>query len=466
MSVDNVVNMATMVRPRTFSEMVGQPYATGVGKQIGKGKISGQGYILVGPKGCGKTSLARIIAKSLNCENRNPDTGDPCLQCGTCQSIDNDSYRYVEEINSASYRGINDIKAKIADRNLTPPRGYRVYILDEAHMLTKDAFSALLKPIEEPGKDTIFIMTTTNPEVIPETILSRSPIITIRSLSNEDLKTILSSLIEKGKEIDPEWESVTEADIQHAILSSSGSARQAITTLSGIIYHGISHSDDVMDTTKIIEGFLQQSTEKVLIEASTILSDKTADPVTIITSIIYGLFDAMKSSPESAATLSRQVAHLSSLIGEVASATPSLIASAKIAACVNPGIEHVVEEKKEKPARKKDSVSSPTKSKKNTKGNKKKDEEVKKMSLTPDTTLDDVYNHLFSTQSEKVLDEQWLDILDDEEESDLYVDSSGKLIVTVKQPDAMLTYGLHKLFDNVKVGSFGGSKKESFEPPF
>ena len=131
-----------------------------------------QSYLFSGPKGAGKTSAARIVAKVVNCEGKTK--GEACNECENCKEIQNGSNIDVLEIDAASNRGIEDIRALKDKAYLLPTRLKRkVFIIDEVHMLTKEAFNALLKLIEEPPKHTFFILCTTDPGKIPETVLSR-----------------------------------------------------------------------------------------------------------------------------------------------------------------------------------------------------------------------------------------------------------------------------------------------------
>lgn len=138
-------------------------------------------YIFVGQKGTGKTSSARIFAKAINCLNNDygkkskiKENFEPCNQCENCLSIDSNSFNDVIEMDAASNRGIDEVRNLIKDASFTPMSGkYRVFIIDEAHMITTDGFNALLKTLEEPPKTTIFILATTNLEKIPKTIVSR-----------------------------------------------------------------------------------------------------------------------------------------------------------------------------------------------------------------------------------------------------------------------------------------------------
>ncbi|WP_022846670.1 DNA polymerase III subunit gamma/tau [Desulfurobacterium sp. TC5-1] len=159
-------------RPSRFSDVVGQEHVTETIKNaIKTGKIA-HAYIFAGPRGVGKTTTARIIAKALNCEN--PRDGEPCNACSICDAINKGAFPDVIEIDAASNRGIDQIRELRETVFYSPTRGkYKVYIIDEFHMLTKEAFNALLKTLEEPPEHVVFILATTELDKIPATILSR-----------------------------------------------------------------------------------------------------------------------------------------------------------------------------------------------------------------------------------------------------------------------------------------------------
>ena len=159
-------------RPRVFSDVYGQEHVTStLQNEIKQGRVS-HAYLFTGSRGTGKTTCAKIFAKAINCEN--PIDGEPCNECETCRGLDNGSIYDVVEMDAASNRGVEKIKEIIGEVNYTPSKGkYRVYIVDEVHMLTTEAFNALLKTLEEPPEHVVFILATTEVHKLPATILSR-----------------------------------------------------------------------------------------------------------------------------------------------------------------------------------------------------------------------------------------------------------------------------------------------------
>lgn len=159
-------------RPKTFSDVYGQDHVISTLKnEINDGRVS-HAYLFTGSRGTGKTTCAKILAKAVNCENSHD--GEPCNECQICKGLDNGSIYDVVEIDAASNNGVDNIRDLREEANYTPSRGkYRVYIIDEVHMLSTGAFNALLKTLEEPPAHVIFILATTEVHKIPATILSR-----------------------------------------------------------------------------------------------------------------------------------------------------------------------------------------------------------------------------------------------------------------------------------------------------
>jgi DNA polymerase-3 subunit gamma/tau len=157
--------------------------------------------LLAGPKGTGKTSTARIIAKVVNCKKvnfPNKDIVNPCNECDSCKAIDNSTSPDVVEIDAASNRGIEEIKKLIKESSFIPMISrYRIFIIDEAHMITNEGFNAFLKTLEEPPKSVIFILATTNPEKIPTTIRSRTTIINFGKANKNDIIHMLKRIVNK-----------------------------------------------------------------------------------------------------------------------------------------------------------------------------------------------------------------------------------------------------------------------------
>lgn len=183
-------------RPKTFDDVIGQEHITrALQNQIISGKI-GHAYLFTGSRGIGKTSIARIFARAVNCENN--INGSPCGNCDTCKRLENQNDINIIEIDAASNNRVDDIR-EIREKVKFLPVGakYKVYIIDEVHMLTDSAFNALLKTLEEPPAHVIFILATTEAHKLPATILSRCVRFDFRLVSIQNLVVLLKNIFEK-----------------------------------------------------------------------------------------------------------------------------------------------------------------------------------------------------------------------------------------------------------------------------
>ena len=190
---------ARSYRPRQFKDLIGQDFLVQtLENAIKTGKLA-HAYLLTGIRGVGKTTTARIIAMSINCLNKNQDNiTEPCLVCSSCKSIINDNHPDVLEMDAASKTGVDDIRELINNASYTPSLSkYKIYIIDEVHMLSNNAFNALLKTLEEPPKHTKFIFATTETRKIPLTILSRCQRFDLKRVTNEQLTILLENICDK-----------------------------------------------------------------------------------------------------------------------------------------------------------------------------------------------------------------------------------------------------------------------------
>ena len=178
--------LARKWRPKHFADLVGQEHVVGALRNaLAQGRLH-HAYLLTGTRGVGKTTIARILAKSLNCEH--PDQGEPCGECAQCVQIDTGRHVDVVEIDAASNTGIDNIREVLENAQYAPSMGrYKVYIIDEVHMLSKSAFNAMLKTLEEPPEHVKFILATTDPQKVPVTVLSRCLQFVLRNMTPQQV---------------------------------------------------------------------------------------------------------------------------------------------------------------------------------------------------------------------------------------------------------------------------------------
>ena len=232
--------LARRWRPQQFKDIIGQEHVSQtLENAIKNGRIA-HSYIFSGPRGVGKTTAARILAKALNCE-KGP-TKTPCNSCHICESITKGNSLDVLEIDGASNRGIDEIRNLRENIRFTPSQGkYRIYIIDEVHMLTKEAFNALLKTLEEPPSHAIFIFATTEIHRVPATILSRCQRFDFKRIQTKTIIEHLSNICQKEK-----IEISRDALLQIA-KKADGSMRDAQSILDQII----SYSEDNISTEEV-----------------------------------------------------------------------------------------------------------------------------------------------------------------------------------------------------------------------
>jgi len=242
-------------RPQRFSEIIGQEHVVQtLTNAISSGMIS-HAYLFTGPRGTGKTTLGRLLAKALNCQNRKEGEYEPCNQCNSCQEINKGNSIDLIEIDAASHRGIDEIRELRDGIKFTPTRlKYKVFILDEAHQLSKDAANALLKTLEEPPAHAIFVLATTEIHKMIPTIISRCQRFDFRKLTVAEIIKRLEIISQKEKI------KIEKPALELIALNSDGSIRDAegsldqISTFSGTLGQGKEiKAENIKDLLGLVE---------------------------------------------------------------------------------------------------------------------------------------------------------------------------------------------------------------------
>jgi DNA polymerase-3 subunit gamma/tau len=227
--MDKFIVSARKYRPQTFDTVVGQAHITTTLKNAIKNNQLAHAFLFCGPRGVGKTTCARILAKTINCENRQPD-GEACDTCNSCRTFNEGTSLNIHELDAASNNSVDDIRSLVEQVRFAPQAGkYKVYIVDEVHMLSASAFNAFLKTLEEPPSYAIFILATTEKHKILPTILSRCQIFDFKRITGNDTVEHLQSIVVK------ESLQAEKGALQVIAQKSEGCMRDALSILDKIV---------------------------------------------------------------------------------------------------------------------------------------------------------------------------------------------------------------------------------------
>ncbi|ADL49839.1 DNA polymerase III subunit gamma/tau [Clostridium cellulovorans] len=263
-------------RPRNFGEVVGQSQVTVTLKNQVKNNRIAHAYLLCGTRGTGKTSTAKILSKAVNCLN--PIDGEPCNECEMCKKINEGIAIDVTEMDAASHNGVDDIRNIIEDVQYPPQEAkFKVYIIDEVHMLTMGAVNAFLKTLEEPPKRVLFILATTDPQKLPITILSRCQRYDFKRIRNVDIQARLRSIVD-NKNIEAD-----DLALSFIARICDGALRDAVSILDQSIAmgNGVVNYDDVINILGIV------TNEHLLRLTECIIEKDIGKAIHVVDDVIY-----------------------------------------------------------------------------------------------------------------------------------------------------------------------------------
>src|SRR5262245_58415599 len=272
-------------RPRRFSEVRGQEHVVRALRNAVINQREGQAYLFSGPRGTGKTTSARILAKVLNCER--PVDGEPCCECASCLSVERGTSYDVHELDAASNNGVDAMRDLIDKASLGTPGRSKVYILDEVHMLSKAAEAALLKTLEEPPAHVVFVLATTDPQKISPTIKSRTQHFDFRLLPAEVSTELVRDVVaDAGLD-------VGEEAIDAVVRQGAGSARDTLSALDQVVAAGgVVAAEESLDG--IVDALADRDTGRALAALAAAI-ETGRDPRTLADQLIAQLRDGFLS---------------------------------------------------------------------------------------------------------------------------------------------------------------------------